>query len=253
MLSSRPLRRLKNHPIGACIAVLILALASFVSFSVPNVAHAELGYLQYSGGVSVVPNQNIKGDDASGAGLSGRLESDAGYALGLALGVNAFEQDQLKVRGEVALDFRAVDISSLGLSLGSAPSKGRGDFNLFTAMINGFVDYDFGVYVVPYVGAGVGYGRFEVNAENMGAPVIGYTKVNDVASVFAWNVMAGLTIPFTKTVDFTIGYRYVATTDPKYNSAVVTPVTATGGGFVTRRLESQFDAHEEMIGLKIKF
>lgn len=257
MLSSRPLRRVNNQTFGAVLAVLILALVTLGALGAPNAAHAEGSYLQYSAGLSIVPHQNITGFDSSGAGFSGRIESDPAYALGIAIGTNVHGQGKLKVRGEVAVDFRSAEVSSVGLGLG-APSQAQGDFNLLTTMVNGFIDYDLDIFVVPYVGIGVGYGRFEINAQNKGATVVGFTKVSDTDSVLAWNVMAGLTIPFTDTVDFTIGYRYVATTEPKYNSVVVLADPdgvgpLVGPGFVSRRVESEFDAHESMLGLKIKF
>lgn len=220
--------------------VLSLALASS-GFAMP--AFAELGYLEYTAGVSIVRNQNLTGADASGSGLSGSFHTDVGYSVGAAVGFTPIEIETVGLRTEIALNYRQNEINSMNVA-GQA-SDGNGDVNLFTAMVNAYVDFDLekamGLGIAPYAGIGVGYGRLSIDADNR----VQALRINDEASVFAWNVMAGLTIPYTDVVDFLAGYRYVATTDPRFD-ARVTPLGS-------RRLDSEFDAHEVTGGIRIKF
>jgi opacity protein-like surface antigen len=112
-------------------------------------------------------------------------------------------------------------------------------------MPNGYVDYDFGIKVVPYLGAGIGYGRIDMQAQNAASLL----KINDQASAFAWNLMAGLTLPYSETVDLTGGYRYIATDDFNYQARVVN----NGVNLGKLRIQSEYDAHEVTVGIRVKF
>ena len=128
----------------------------------------------------------------------------------------------------------------------------NGDISLFSAMANGYVDYDLDLGVVPYLGFGVGYGRLKLRADNRDARF----AIRDKASVFVWNIMVGGTLPYSDTVDFTAEYRYLATSDFDFGSLSSTTVTTGGVTTVTRtdsRFDSEYDAHELVFGMRIKF
>jgi len=176
-------------------------------------------------------------------GLRGSIELDAGFVIGAAIGLTIFEVEDLGIRTEIAVDYRETEINGLTIGPGP-PSDANGDFGLMTVMLNAYMDYsleDFGVNITPYLGIGVGYGRIEISGDNSAV------KFNDTDSVFAYNVMLGLTIPYSDTVDFKGGYRYVETTDPEFSSTVKTPEIGP------TRFDSEFDAHELTIGMRIKF
>lgn len=206
-------------------------------------AAADLGYLQYSAGAAFTPNQNLVGDDATGAGLSGSAQLDAGYTVGLAVGTDVVEQLGAVLRTEIALNWRSNEVD--GANVAGEPSQARGDLGLFTAMINAYVDYDLKLPIVPYVGFGVGYGLISVDAENLNS----FVRLNDEASVFAYNAMVGGTLAFTTTTDFMMEYRYVGTTDPKLEGRV----NAGGGTFRSQRFESEYDSHELVVGMRVNF
>lgn len=217
--------------------IVVLALAILLGGA--GGAAAELGYLEYSAGLAIMPNQNLVGDDATGAGLSGSVDSKEGYSVGLAVGTDVVEQFGAVLRGEIALGFRNNEVDSM--SVQGEPGSATGDLSLFTAMLNAYVDYDLRLPVVPFVGLGVGYGRVELDADNVGS----FLKVTDAASVFAWNAMVGGTLAFTTTTDFTMSYRYLATTDPKLEGRLL----ATG----SQRFESEYDVHEIVLGMRVNF
>ena len=229
MPSLRSIQRLAVH--------MMFLVASLVLVASP--ASAELGYLEYSVGLSIAPNQNLTGADPSGAGFGGRIESEPGYTVGVALGRRMIDLYGASLRAEIAVSYRSAEIESMAIR--GEPSSGRGDLGLLAAMTNAYVDYDLDVGVIPYLGVGVGYGRLDVSGENINENL----KINDEASVFVWSLMAGATIPFSDSVDFTGGYRYLATTDPELDARV-----ATVG---PRRLDSEYDVHEITLGMRIKF
>jgi len=194
-------------------------------------------YVEYRAGVSFVPNQNVKGADATGSNLWGSARMQEGYNVGGAAGVRFLEF----FRAEVAVDFRQNDVEDLGVVGGN--TNARGDVSLMTAMLNGYFDYDLGVGVIPFVGAGVGYGLFRFDAES---PQI---QVSDKDSVVAWNFMIGGTYPFSDVTDVSLGYRYLATEDLRFKSRFRTGPTTTA----PRRVESEYDAHELFLALRFKF
>ncbi len=218
------------------LTLLLITLFASPSFS-------EIGYIEYSAGVSFVPNQDLDQSSHPNTGLRGSIELDAGFVIGAAIGLTIFEVEDLGIRTEIAVDYRETEINGLTIGPGP-PSDANGDFGLMTVMLNAYMDYsleDFGVNITPYLGIGVGYGRIEISGDNSAV------KFNDTDSVFAYNVMLGLTIPYSDTVDFKGGYRYVETTDPEFSSTVKTPEIGP------TRFDSEFDAHELTIGMRIKF
>lgn len=191
-------------------------------------------YLTYEAGFSAIPNQNLTGADASGAGLWGRVNSDPGYTVGGAVGARLHDY----LRAELNLSYRENDLDTM--SVGPGPSTASGEISLFSALVNVIGDLDLGWRLVPYAGIGIGYGLFEIDAET--SPFI---QIDDDASVFAWNLLAGASYRYSKTTEFSLGYRYLATTDPEINSRI-----AFSG---PRRLDSEFDAHEVVAGLRFHF
>lgn len=226
--------------------VALILLSAGLVVGAPDAARAEeeesgagrsiRPYLAYEAGLSVIPNQNLTGADASGAGLWGRANPDPGFAVGGALGARFSEY----LRAEVNLSYRQSDVERLDVAPG--PDESSGEIGLFAAMANvyGDLDLDLAWPVVPYLGAGIGYGLWMLDAENPGA-----VKIDDEDSVFVWNLMAGTTIRYSKVTEISLGYRYVATTDPELNSRI----TGTG----PRRLDSEFDAHEVVLGLRFLY
>ena len=142
-------------------------------------------------------------------------------------------------RAEIALNYRESDLDEMYVVPGS--KGGKGEISLFSALLNGYVDFDFDLAVVPYLGVGIGYGRMKLRGQNSGADL----KIRDKDSVFVWNVMLGATLPFSDTVDFTAEYRYLATDDPDFKS------TSTISG--NSRYDSEYDAHELVFGMRVKF
>lgn len=224
-------------PLPWSLRRLALLLAIFF-FATPAIA--ELGYLEYSLGAAYIPNQNL-----TGSGLSGSVRSDVGFAVGAAVGTTILDMGAPSLRGEIAVDYRSANTNSLNVVSGFI-SESDGEIKLFSAMANAYMDFDLDVPATPFIGFGVGYGQFEIDAETR----TGEFKIAEKEAVFTWNVMAGVTLPYSNVVDFTASYRYVATTDSEVTVRAL-PFGATTA--TSTRIDAQFDAHELRAGIRVKF
>ena len=102
-------------------------------------AQAITVYLEYIGGVNFVRDQNLRGADASGAGLAGSADLATGYVLGGALGARFLEY----FRAELAINYNDTDVDNF--SLQGEPSTAKGGLSVLAIMANGYLDLDFGV------------------------------------------------------------------------------------------------------------
>ncbi len=208
------------------IALIVSVSAVFLGMS----AQAEGFYLAFATGASVIPDQDI-----SGGGLSGEVSADAGYHVGGAVGIHMNEH----LRGEVNLSYREADIDTItgpGISL-----EGAGTVGAFAALANVYFDLLPEAPVIPFLGAGIGLGVVTVDSDS-GATVL---IVDDSSVEFAWNVLAGLTVPVTDRFSLLLAYRYLATTNPELDATV----PGVGSGTI----EGEFDTHEAMFGGRFDF
>ena len=228
--------------IAICAVVVCIALPSTADDS-------ELGddpelYVEYSGGFTHTPNQRLIGDDASGRNLSGKLENDPGFNVGMAFGMHFWEH----LRSELQLTYRENEVDKM--SLRNEGNSASGHIGMLAIMANQYVDWDFGIGVVPYFGAGIGWGRVEIEAKNS---VRNQSKINGKDSVFAWSLMAGGYYPINDVLDISLGYRYIATTKPKVKSNLTNPQPTPPDEKIARRIKAEFDAHEVVMGLRFNF
>lgn len=121
-------------------------------------------------------------------------------------------------------------------------SKMRDDWNSLDAKLstgtifaNGYIDFDYFGFVVPYVGAGIG-AAFH-NISNVDRP-FGASSGNSTS--FAWNVQAGLAFNITDNIALDVGYRYVDLGN------------ARSGGLAPFKVDN-ITAHEARVGLRYSF
>lgn len=144
--------------------------------------------------------------DFEGTGLTGNPEIDEeaenGWGVGGGLGLRS---DWLGgTRFEVEGLHRSNDVDGVLLGGVSFPSDGDADitgitFNFVKELVWG------GLY--PYVGIGVGYGELDVDTQFTAG------GIDDSASSFLWQVMAGLDFPWTKRTSLYIEYRFMPMSD----------------------------------------
>jgi opacity protein-like surface antigen len=203
--------------------------------------HNEI-YVEYSGGLSYFGNELLTARNFLGSARRGRVNPDVGFHVGGAIGMRVHEL----IRTELQLGYRRASVG--GLTLQGEPDKARGHYSLLTAMVNTYIDIDFDLGVIPYAGFGIGWGLIELDARNENR-ILG---IDGDDAVFVWSVMLGGTIPLNDAIDISIGYRYIATTDPEFVSKVV-DTGAPGGTIQSTRLDAEFDSHEGVVAVRYKF
>jgi opacity protein-like surface antigen len=131
------------------------------------------------------------------------------------------------LRGEIELGYRVNELNTVEVTrnLLLPPSVGSkfnadGQVDMGTAMFNLFYDIHIdGFPVLPWVGAGAGaaYVNYAIRYD-YGDPFAPYLA-KDQDWQFAYQLMAGLTIPVSETASMSVGYRYFGTEEMTYVDA----------------------------------
>ena len=117
--------------------------------------------------------------------------------------------------------------------------------------MNGLYDFDLGLPVTPYVGAGVGYQEVELDGLNFGGPgvVVSPTRTRQNGD-FAYQGIAGVAFPLDDVAPglaLTAEYRFIGVVPQDYTRNTVS------GGVVVRRTAIQFSDtfnHEILLGAR---
>ena len=223
-----------------------ISTALIAAAAVSGTAYADDYYASVSGGVSLLSNSTNDGafDGAFTTGegttipagtvlpdqapVAWETDFDAGFAVAGALGkrYGAF-------RGEIEVAYQSNGVGShagvtaagvaldtedagvlitgspnIGVSVGDLVADGQGDVSNLFVMANVFYDFNTGGSLKPYIGAGIGVGFADVDFSPSGVAII-----QDNATEFAYQGVAGVAYEVSPSIDLTVAYRYRATTD----------------------------------------
>ncbi len=194
-------------------------------------------YIEYNAGVSIIRNQNIT--RANPIGLSGRVESEPGFNVGGAIGTKFLQH----FRTEINVGYRQSEVDAIRLVRGDE-SDGKGAISMIHLLGNVYAEYDFELGVIPYFGIGAGWGLIEIDARNTTRTI----EIDAGDHAFIWNVMAGASVPFTDVTSFSLGYRYLQSEDLNFRARRIGPPVNAG-----RQVDSEFDSHEVVFGIRYSF
>jgi len=238
--------KLPSRPEFFILITLVIAMAVCLPAGISTAKEWDTSapplpsYFQLSAGAAFVPNQTLK----DGSTSQSRIESETGFVVGGAIGTRLFEG----FRGEIAVDYREADTREAANERPPPPDpddprpKPDGDLNLLSLMFNAYYDLDLGLPVSPYAGAGIGWGRLNVDMRRKTA---GELDIDDTDDVFVYNAMVGLIAPVSQAASFALGYRYVGVAGADSIGATI--------GDVDQDIEAEFDAHELTLGLRFNF
>lgn len=208
---------------------LILALALvFLS----SAASAQTGpYGELRGGIVFLNDADL--DD--GSGFNDEISFDTGFLIEAAGGY----AHTSGFRGELELGYRENDNDELDFEfIGTFDAKG--DTSAFTVMANGYYDIDLGVPKFrPYVGFGIGLAVIDTEVRSLGVKL-----VDDSDTVFAYQALAGMAYHFTPNIAATLGYAFLATTDPKFK---IEPGAGSGS------VDAEYASHNILAGIRYSF
>lgn len=202
----------------------LVTSAMLIGMAWPLGAAAQSEGPYISGAVGgVIPRDS----DIDGTGINVEAEFDPGYVGAAAIGTTF---GSWRAEGEVS--YRDADVDDV-----SGAVNGSGDVSGLGLMVNGFYDFNTGSNWTPYVGAGFGPMRLDVD----GAAPIGGSQIDDDDWVLAGQAIGGVGYKFTNRLGMFADYRFLATTDADLT-------TAAGAS-----VDADYSEHRLMIGLRWSF
>lgn len=152
--------------------------------------------------------------------FDGTAEFNTGYAVGGALG---YMIDNYRFEGEMS--YMASDMDTYD----STPSDA--EINILTFLANGYLDFDTGNPMTPYITAGIGASRIEISEP-------GYADEDD--TVFAYQIGAGLRYALSEMVTLDCRYLYMGSQDMEVSEG-------------NNTAEIEIANHSLILGLRVNF
>ena len=214
----------------SCFAAL---MGAFLFVTLASTAHAQTGFYVSGFAGAVI----LSDSDVTDPSDPGTLSFDTGAGFGGAFGFVPL--DSVRVEGEIA--YRTNGVDSHTDSSGTTPLDG--DMSALSFMGNAFYDFDLGMPLVPYVGAGVGFAAVFLDASlEFGGSTVQIADDSD--TVFAYQGIVGIAYEFSGGLVATADYRYFATMD-----AELTETAAFGGS----SFEASYASHNLTLGIRYQF
>ena len=202
-------------------------------------AHAEWYVSGNAGAVNLRDAEFT--DTFTGGSATGDVEFDTGYGVSGALG---YAWDPFRLEGEISYrrnDLDKVQVDTLSVAGVVFTSLGTFDFEGDTTalgfMANGWYDVDTGTPWVPFLGAGLGVARLNIDIESIAGVAITYDESD---TVFAYQAGAGIGYKFTPEIMATLSYRFFGTSDPTFDDGV-------------DKIEAEYRSHNIWAGLIFRF
>jgi opacity protein-like surface antigen len=191
--------------------ILIIAGCTII-LSISSIAHSAQGpYVSGNLGLAVLNDSDWT--DSTIPGITLNIESDSGLALGVAAGYDL--GNNIRVEGEIAYQQNDLDkVSAFGVDVDLA-----GDTSSLAFLLNGYYDFVTKSVFTPFVSAGLGFTKVEVNDFNV--PGSGLPSSNDDDTVFAYQVGAGVDYAVNEKITIDFKYRYLGTSDPEFDTSTV--------------------------------
>lgn len=230
-------------------------VALMALLAMPGAAEAAGGgskngvYIRAFGGIASQEESRVNGTNVG----DGNLEIDLAAGLGGAIG---YRWSNLRLEGFGAwrhhdVDvFEAIQLVTIDESTGATVTinnvdrfRGRvsGDTTTIVGMVNGIVDIDFALPVVPYVGVGLGAAYVTLRDVRGSAGGIPFTLASDSDMVLAYQALGGVAYPITDQIIVEMEYRFLTMTDPEFTDSLGASI------------DVENDSHHFEIGLRLNF
>ncbi len=222
----------------AITSVVVLVGGAGLAF-VPS-AKAQW-YVSVNAGGTKLSDADIT-DTAAIGSVTGEEGFDPGFAGSGAVG---YSWGALRLEGEIS--YRKNDLDDLqvdSITLGGTTFSGvlgtfalEGDTTALGFMANGWYDFDTGTRWVPFLGAGLGVARLNIDIKS----VAGISTIYDESdTVLAYQAGVGLGYNVTPKTTVSLSYRFFGTADPEFDD-----------GF--DKIDAEYMSHNVMVGLLYRF
>lgn len=184
----------------------------------------------------------------TGGPASGSIEAEDGVVGVLALGWGFGNG----LRAELEGSYRENSLDSISGFVAGGLSNTGGKWRGWGAMVNVLYDFHIGDSpIVPYIGAGIGWQRVQIDGGRARGPSGGQLLVDDEADVFAYQAIVGAAyeIPSVPGLAITAEYRFLGTPEPDMGVRVIGP----GGASARGSSDVNYMNHSVMLGLRYAF
>ncbi len=203
----------------------LVALLTTTAFSAEAAERWPRWYIGLTGGFTVMSDQDISG--STGAS---QISLDSGYGLGASIGYLPSSSAPIlnSLRLEAEITHHKTDIDSV--TINGAGVAGNGELYSTAYMANLFYDFPTNSAWSPYIGGGIGFAQ--IHLDNAAG------NTDETAVEFAYQALAGFgyspaSLPNTQ---WSIGYRYLATTDADFGN-----------------MDMEYSTHSVEAGAKFRF
>jgi len=178
----------------------ILGLVCCFFLIVPAVSLAATGwYGSFNAGATIASDSDVSWVEDGFSGTE-TWEYDTGYIVSGAIGQMI---ENFRIEGEVA--YQANDVDTIdGMSI----SPFSIETSALSFLVNGYLDFNTGNIMTPYITAGIGASRIE-------ADMMGLVEFDD--TVFGYQLGVGVGFAMSETVLLDLRYRYFGASDAEFN------------------------------------
>lgn len=202
----------------ALTLALVLGLALPVSAETSGV-YAGLKFIDSIQSTGDMSKDRV---DVEGFGFGIGSHSQNTVGGGIFVGYDFYPQHQVPIRTEIEYAIRSEMYKSWNKSYSNATSVGdvnldaKARSNFQTLFFNAYWDFHNSTAFTPYIGAGVGLGFINNHYKFSGDTQIpipeqypSSVSMNNMNTVFAWNVGAGCSYAFNENFSADLAYRFV--------------------------------------------
>ena len=206
----------------------LLLGGSTLLMAMPAFAADQGLYAEVGAGLALLRDSDLT--DSTAPGFVLETDFDNGYLVNAALGTKF---GAARVEGEISYQKNDFDSASIAGIPGSAALSG--DVSSLAFLMNGYFHFGGNATFSPFITAGLGAAKVEVNDLTVVGSVL--PPVSDDDTVFAYQLGAGVDLKLNDAVTVDFKYRYFATSDPEL--------------FITGKAE--ISSHNLMAGVRCTF
>lgn len=207
---------------------VLMIFGCFMLLSISTIAYSAEGpYVSGNLGLAIANDSDIT--DSTAPGVTMEIKSDVGLALGVAAGYDF--GNNIRIEGEIAYQKNDLDKVSMA---GIGEADLTGDVSSLALLLNGYYDFKNKSAFTPFISAGLGFAKVELNDFNV--PGSGLPGTNEDDTVFAYQVGAGVSYAVTPKVSLDVKYRYFGTSDLEFDTA-----------------EAEYSSHNFYAGIRVAF
>ena len=201
--------------------VLTVVVLSVLAVSRTSMANDKGFYIKASLGVGMAMDADV--DNIPGELGTGIMTYDSGFAASLAAGYDFASAMRMEV--ELIRQKNDMTLSSYGTFYGNFD---EGDLKTHSLMVNGFYDVDTGSPWTPFIGAGIGLSKLDINDPGL--------HDSDSDNVFTYQFIGGVAYALNDQWSHDAQYRFIGTSNATIDET-----------------EFDFNSNNLMLGLRYSF